>query len=288
MPLFYCILTSIFSTSITNNSQAKEVTMADRNVSVKHRKVPYAERYQTAIWRETPSENNPFIEESVECFGYPLGDLVSSVSFPEMLYLLLKGELPSNCEKAFLNKLMVAFCHPGQRHEASRAAVLAGVPKTLPEHVLPIALTVFGGKRTGCGDIAATMKFYSRSKRKDPESLVSNKDSLPGFGVYYGGRDIMALRIADWLITEEFETPHLEWVKKLDEHLLHNNDEAALSKVGVAAAAFCDLGIMPKYAAGLLQCLVAPSLLAQGMENANKSPTVLPFVDDKNYELVME
>ncbi len=262
--------------------------MTDRKISVKHREARYAEHYATNIWHEIPSSQNPFVEEDVECYGYPLEDLVNGVTFPEMVFLLIKGELPVAEELQFLNRLMVAFSHPGVRHEASRAAVMAGVPKTLPEHVLPISLMIYGGARTGCSEMAATMKFYARNRRKDIARLVTPADKLPGFRLYYGDVDVMALRIADWLIACEIETPHLEWGKSVATYMAENGIENAWSKQGVAAAAFCDLGIPPRYATGLVQCMAAPGLLAQGMENANKPPTVLPFVDDSRYELVME
>lgn len=52
---------------------------------------------------------------------------------------------------------------------------------------------------------------------------------------------------------------------------------------GVAAAAFCDLGFMPRAAAGLFQLLCAPGLLAHGVELANKPVTALPWISDDDY-----
>jgi len=256
-----------------------------RNISVKHRDDQYAEKYRTSIWCEQAGEENPFIETSVSCHGYALEELANKVDFSQMLFLMLKGELPDKAQHNFFNKLLVAFSHPGVRHEATRASILAGVGKTIPENVLPTAMLVFGGERTGAGGIAQIMKFISKNKRKLPQEVIDKKIELRGFGSYYGAVDKMAKKMAGWLVEESYETPHLQWAIDMGSALEAKTNNCGLLKAGTAAAAFCDLGIMPKYAVGLYQLISAPGMLAQGFEHANKAPTVLPFVGDEDYEL---
>lgn len=256
-----------------------------RKISVKHRDDQYAEKYRTSVWLEQPSPENPFVETDASCYGYPLEELANNVDFAQMLFLMLKGELPSEPQKRFFNKLLVAFSHPGIRHDATRASILAGVGKTIPENVLPAAMLVFGGERTAAGGLDRTMKFISKSRRKDPVVILERASALPGFGCYYGSCDAMAKKMANWLVAEEYETPHLEWALKMAAALEEKSAPQSILKAGVVAAAFCDLGIMPKFAVGLYQLVVAPGLLAQGFEHANKAPTVLPFVGDEDYQL---
>lgn len=261
------------------------LTMNDRNIKVKHRDDKYAEKYRTNIWLEKSDHENPFVETDTYCYGYSLDELANKVNFVDMLFLMLKGELPSDQQRSFLNKLMILFCHPGIRHEATRASILAGVGKTIPENILPAALLVFGGARTGAGNLAIIMRFISRNKRKTADDVIAEKIDLPGFAAYYGSKDVMAPKMATWLIAEEYDTPNLEWALSASRLLTDKNDERGLTKAAVVAAAFCDLGVMPRYGVGLYQLLAAPGLLMQGLEHSNKPATVLPFVADEDYEL---
>lgn len=256
-----------------------------RNVNPKHRDEEYADRYRTAIWLEESDHENPFVETDSYCRGYSLEDLVANVSYPEMLFLMLKGELPTTEQKDLLNKMLVAFCHPGVRNDAVRASILAGVGKTVAPHLLPIGLLVYGGSRTGAGDVESMMRFFSKNKRKTPEEVLLKHPQPVVLGEYYGAADVQAAKLCDWLIVDKEQTPHLAWGRELIAHVQSENAKVGWIKSAVAAALFCDLGIMPKYGVGLLQLMAAPGLLAQGFEHANKPATVLPFVSDENYEI---
>ena len=260
--------------------------MSDRSkVQVKHRKEAYAERYTTAIWKEQPAEDNPFVEEQLSCRGYAMHELIDQLSYSEYLYLLVKGELPSAEQAAFLNRLLIAFSHPGPRHEASRAAVLAGVGKTLPQHVLPIALLVYGGERNGAGIVEKAMRFLRRQHRKPPEQVGLEALQAAGFGSYYGDTDRWAASLARTLASSPMPTPCLDWADAAQAMPATQDPPVGWTKATVAAAAFCDLGVMPRQGVALLQMMAAPGLLVQGLEHSNKPATVLPFVSDEHYEL---
>lgn len=262
--------------------------MSKRNVEVRHRDQAYAEKYRTSIWREENDDPNPFVETGLYCHGYSLEELVDKINYPDMVFLMIKGELPTADQAQFLRRLFVAFSHPGLRNEATRAAILAGVGKTLSSHVLPIGMLVYGGEKTGAGDVESSMRFFRKNSKKEVGEVAHSSSSLPGFGSYYGSKDKMAETICNWLQLCEMDTPHLFWANRFAEALHKNNPDTGLTKAGVAAAAFCDLGILPRYGIGLLQLISAPGVLAQGMEHANKQPTVLPFVPDEQYELADE
>ena len=45
--------------------------------------------------------------------GYPLDDLIGNISFPETIYLVLKGELPSKPEAKMMNAMLTACIDHG-------------------------------------------------------------------------------------------------------------------------------------------------------------------------------
>src|SRR5215468_1077233 len=63
--------------------------------------------------------------------GYPIEDLIGSVRFPDMVYLLLRGELPEPAHAELLEAAMVASVDHGPHAPAiaiSRMAVTCGLP----------------------------------------------------------------------------------------------------------------------------------------------------------------
>lgn len=63
--------------------------------------------------------------------GYPIEELIGSVSFPDMVYLLLRGELPTRAQADLLEAAMVASVDHGPHAPAiaiSRMAVTCGLP----------------------------------------------------------------------------------------------------------------------------------------------------------------
>ncbi|NYB51497.1 MAG: citryl-CoA lyase [Methanobacteriaceae archaeon] len=54
--------------------------------------------------------------------GYPQEDLIGNISFPEMVYLLLKGELPGYEEAKMLEAVLVSFCDHGLTPPSTQVA----------------------------------------------------------------------------------------------------------------------------------------------------------------------
>lgn len=259
---------------------------------VQARNDSYVARQTTKIWQETPTANNPFVAAHATCHGYDLNALIAQRSYTEVLFLLFRGELPTPEQARLLESLMIAFINPGPRHLATRAAINAGIGKTLPEHMLPIALSVMGGKHQGAGQVEVAMRTL-RANMKSPASDVANTllegfefpgegdaELMPGFGSHFNSRDHLTQTIADQLSTLPGNWPAITWAQQFVAALPEN---LGWLPHGVAAAAFCDLGFLPRAGVGLFQLISAPGLLAHGLEYANKPITALPRISDENY-----
>ncbi len=210
-------------------------------------------------------------------------------------YLLFRGELPNQNESHLLETLMIALINPGPRHPATRAAMNAGIGKTNPLHILPIASSVLGGKHMGGEPIDECIRFL-RKQQTQPAELIAQKrladldndhktptELFPCFGKQYGGVDLMAEEIVLRLTDLPAAGESLKW-------------GAALAKVtrsagfgwlmpGVAAMALSDLGFQPRAGGALFQIFGAPGLVAHGLELANKPITAMPFVGDECYDI---
>lgn len=262
---------------------------------VRSRNEAFAQKTATRIWYEEPSADNPFIAARALCHGYDLLELMQKRSIVDVFYLLFRGELPSAEQAQLLQQLMIGLINPGPRHPATRAAMNAGIGKSDPVHILPIASAVFGGEYQGAGEIDATMRFLRKQQHSDPAHYAmalleqvtepSPGDSvplpIPGFGRCYGGVDLLAKKIAGQLLALPAAGKALHWAVALAQALEKNG--IGISNSGIAAAVFADLGFQPRAGGCLYQLLSAPGLVAQGIELANKPITAMPFINDDNY-----
>ncbi len=263
-----------------------------KHESVSSRNEKFVDKSATRIWKEWPSRDNPYISQRISCHGYDLFELVKNSSFVDVFFLLLKGEIPGEDESRLLESLMISLINPGPRHEASRAAMNAGVGKTNPVHILPIALSVLGGEHLGAGGIENAMRFFRKShkidvnefsrdilKKIERQELVDG--DIPGFGNVYGGVDLVSSKTSEILLEMSGPDSSLGWGCKLAK-LLEDKGVGWLS-TGLASAVFSDLGFHPRAGACLYQILSAPGLAAHGLELANKPITAMPYVKDEDY-----
>jgi citrate synthase len=267
---------------------------------VRSRNEPFVERTATRIWAEDASTANPYIASAARCHGYDLIELMSKRSVVDVFYLLFRGELPSNDDAQVLQHLMIGLMNPGPRHPATQAAMNAGVGKTDPVHILPIATAVLGGKHKGGGGIEDIMRFLRKQQHTDPRDFAAHlathfaaepastgttntaaTPQLPGFGREYGGIDLLTADIAKHLLQLKGAGKALRWGCALADILKPFN--IGWLTTGIAAAVFADLGFQPRAGGALFQLLGAPGLLAHGLELANKPITAMPFVSDENY-----
>jgi citrate synthase len=165
----------------------------------------------------------------------------------------------------------------------------AGIGKTIPTHIIPIATSILGGDYLGGGEIESAMRFLRKQKNQDPSTTATHllkdhdgSDSIaPGFGKRFGGIDIMSHGIVERLLLLEGSKPIVEWSAVFADSL--GSESMGWLTTGVAAAVFCDLGFQPKIGGALFQLLGAPGLAAHGLELANKPITAMPYISDENY-----
>jgi len=244
----------------------------------------HAQKYATRIFAEQPAPNNPYCTDSLRCYGYDQLELIEHLSFAEYLFLLLRGRLPVAAEASLLNAALIAFSNPGVRHPATRAAVTAGVGKTVATGVLPAALMVFSGEIDAAGSVEAAMRYLRKAHKLPVEQAAQEPGFKHVFGLYAGSASSYLDAVCDKLVAS-FEHPVLSWGQKFLNQRRAAGIDIGWLQSGLLAATLVDLGILPRLAPGVMQLFAAPGLLAQGMENAHKPTTAMPFVSDDNCEI---
>jgi len=256
---------------------------------VRRRAEHFTDRPRTAIWYEEPSAANPYVAARCLCHGYDLEALAGRVSFDSMVWLLIAGELPTEAQSELFATLLVALSNPGPRHPATRGTMAAAVSKADPVHLLPIGLSLLGGKHLGAGEVADAMGFLQRHRRTDPgETAASCRTApyaedapAPGFGSRFGGVDPMAARLAERLSGMAAAGLALEWGRRFAETLSDGGHGWRIT--GVAAAALLDLGLPPRCGPGVFQLAGAAGLLAHGAEMTGRPTTAMPLPDEEHH-----
>ena len=268
--------------------------MSGKSTKVKRRDEQFAEKVATKIWLEAPSQDNPYLTEEAYCHGYNLIELMQKRSFVDVLYLLFRGELPLAEEAELLEQLMIGLISPGPRHPATRAAMNTGVGKTETQHILPIALSIYGGEHIGGASVEPAMRFLRKHRRKPPHEVADELIATiqppteegdwhiaSGFGSRFNGIDPMPAKTAKQLLKLKGAGDTLKWADRFAESLIPHNQGWLIT--GLAAAVLTDLGFPPRAGAGLFQLFAAPGLLAHAVEFANKSVLAMPFPKDEDY-----
>ncbi len=252
-------------------------------------------KFTTKIWKEIPSDQNPYVPKATRLYGYDTFELLKKKSFIDVIFLLMLGDLPTKHQTFLLEKLMIFLLNPGPRDVACRAGMTAGISKSLSTNLLPIGLMAAGGKVGGGAEVEEAMQFLIKHHNECPEKtsdhylnqVEENEGQTriaPGFGKYYGSLDILAMRFAELLMANNpTQDGYIKWAH----HFVEQSSEYDYGwlKTGISAAVFLDLNIRPREGSGLYQLLVAPGILAHAMEQTHHPITAMPFVSDEDYTI---
>lgn len=184
------------------------------------------------------------IDGEVHLHGYKITDLIDKVSFTDAIWLELKGELPTDKEKAMLDAILISTMDNGMgppsvtnaRNSASagnpmQAAVAAGVLGVGEAH---------GGAIEEC----ARLLQMGLSAEKLIEKVVSTGDRIPGFGhKIYKDEDPRATQIFQKAKDLGFYGEYCELVKEVERKLEELKGKRIVINVdGAISAVVSDMG----------------------------------------------
>jgi citrate synthase len=213
--------------------------------------------------------------------GYEIQDLIGRIGFPEMIWLMLRGELPGKAQAALLEAALVSSVDHGPHAPSiaiSRMAISCGVDLN---GAMGSAVNVLGDIHGGAGQ--QCMEIYqdsrARAARGEVQPVKAALDAyravhgkiVPGFGHRFHPRDPRAKRllalvddaVAQGVVSGEFARIGRQVEAVLEQekgrHIPMNID-------GATAVIYAELGFAPELGRGIFILSRSVGILAHAWE----------------------
>lgn len=232
--------------------------------------------------------------------GYPIEQLIGTIDFPQMIWLMLRGELPTKAQGALFGAALVAAVDHGPQAPSIAIARMAMTCGVGINNAMASAANVLGDVHGGAGEQA--MELYAAILRRiDSGAAIADATReeidlfqrehgkfIPGFGHRFHpvdprGPRLLALVDAaakEGTVSGRFaaigRAVEAELERRTGKHLTMNID-------GSAAVIFSELGFAPMLGRGIFILSRSVGILAHAWEQSqqggrNKGPIPPEFL----------
>lgn len=235
--------------------------------------------------------------------GYNQRDLIEKIRYSDMIFLLLRGRLPTLKESRIFNHVLVSFCDHGVTPPSTQTARLIASSGSPLNSAVAGALLSFGHKHAGA--IEKTMELYQSkisTARLIDDPDIDNKQiaslaievykdyvlkgkKVPGFGHRYHSTDPRADKLIEMAIKEGFIGPHLKLALAIQD-LVFEKKNIKLNVDGANAAILSDLGFDPELGLGVFIIGRVPGIIAHIHEEKMDEEEFRRFCDLDDIEYV--
>lgn len=235
--------------------------------------------------------------------GYNQRDLIEKIRYSDMVFLLLRGRLPTLKEARIFNHVLVSFCDHGVTPPSTQTARLIASSGSPLNSSVAGALLSFGHKHAGA--IEKTMELYQSkisTARLIDDPDIDNKQiaslaievykdyvlkgrKVPGFGHRYHSTDPRADKLIEMAIKEGFIGPHLKLALAIQD-LVSEKKNIRLNVDGANAAILSDLGFDPELGLGVFIIGRVPGIIAHIHEERMDEEEFRRFCDLDDIEYV--
>jgi citrate synthase len=223
--------------------------------------------------------------------GYPIEQLIGELSYPEMVWLMLRGEVPTQKQARLLEAALVAAVDHGPQAPSiaiSRMAVSCGLPLNGAMASAINALDdIHGGAGQQCMVLLEDIVADAREGVTDAERVAAAIDRftaehgkiIPGYGHRFHGIDPRAVRLLhlvelarrDGVVGGRYAA-----VGPLIEQLLTQRKGTPIPMNIDAATAiiYCELGFAPPLGRGLFILSRSVGILAHAWEQSQQGARI--------------
>ncbi len=252
-------------------------------------------RWRTSI---TKVEPNRIITR-----GYPQEDLIGNISFSEMVYLLLKGELPHDNHSKMLEAVLVSFCDHGVTPPSTQVARIMASTGAPMNSCVSGGISSFGKHHAGA--LERSMHLLQKlikegvgsngspSTSQDLKNLALNtveqfrdkSKKIPGFGHRFHDEDPRPSKLVKTAKKYGCFGVHTELAVYI-ENLLQEMKGIHMNIDGANAGILSDMGFDWRCGTGIFMIGRVPALVSHIYEEKTIETPFRKFteVDDIYYE----
>jgi citryl-CoA lyase len=210
--------------------------------------------------------------------GYRQSDLIGNVSFAGVVYLILKGELPTKAQERMMDAILVASVDHGVNAPtalASRVVASGGVP--LPTAV-SAGLLAIGDSHGGAIEKCAKMLLENVKKAKESGAKLDDaakqvvkdakekKQRLPGYGHRLHTNDPRTKKLLALAKELKIASDHVQFAEDVQKALAADGKALPINVDGAIAAITADMGFDWRMGKGFFLIGRAAGLVAQVYE----------------------
>ena len=246
-------------------------------------------KWKTSITRVEPNR--------IVTRGYPQEDLIGNISFPEMVYLLIKGEMPSENDSKMFEAVLVSFCDHGVTPPSTQVARLMASTGSSMNGCVSGGLLSFGKYHAGAlersmnilqelvhnGVIGYSGPLKSHDDIRAVAGVVvdeffNNNEKIPGFGHRYHSEDPRAIKLLK--IAEEYGVSdvHTELALAIEE-ILFETKGIKMNIDGANAGILSDMGFDWSLGTGVFMMGRLPGIISHVFEEKTVETPFRKFVD---------
>ena len=253
-------------------------------------------KWKTSITRVEPNR--------IVTRGYPQEDLIGNISFPEMVYLLIKGEMPSENDSKMFEAVLVSFCDHGVTPPSTQVARLMASTGSSMNGCVSGGILSFGKYHSGAlersmnilqelvhnGVIGYSGPLKSHDDIRAVAGVVvdeffNNNEKIPGFGHRYHSEDPRASKLLK--IAEKYGVSdvHTELALAIEE-ILFETKGIKMNIDGANAGILSDMGFDWSLGTGVFMMGRLPGIISHVFEEKTVETPFRKFVyvDEIQYQ----
>lgn len=222
---------------------------------------------------------------SISLRGYPVESLIGRISYPQVVWLLLRGELPTSAQAALLESALVAAVDHGPQAPSIAAARMAATCGIGLNGCVATGVNLLGDVHGGAGQqlMQALTDIVQAAERNESSVAEAVRrylagvreagDYVPGFGHRFHPHDprrdpliaLTSAAVADGAVNGDYLAVALEIERQLT---TRRGSGVPMNIDGATAVVYSELGFAPELGRGLFVLSRAVGILAHAWEES--------------------
>ncbi|MDQ0298046.1 citrate synthase [Salibacterium salarium] len=232
-------------------------------------------------WWQT--EISQIKKNEVNIRGYKMEELIGNISYPQMLYLLLCGDILDEKKAALFESVLVAGADHGPRAPSIAAGRMAATCGISFNSAVATGINVLGDSHGGATEKGMELlyKTWKEAEQNDQriqdvvgarlDNMLANKEKLPGVGHQLHDDDPRVHRLynlAEPMVEEgTISGVYLQIMEEYRSQLAAKKNRIITMNIdGVAAAIQCEIGLPAEAAKGIFSLSRGMGIAAHAYE----------------------